>query len=1016
MADEESIQQDPQLTPDQDYEYLRSEGLNYIEELGSDLWTDYNIHDPGITILEALCYAITELGYRSSFPMQDLLTDDDGKIPSSQTLYTAKTILSQGPLTRDDYRKLLIDIEGVHNAWIYTDNSCCGNAAGNSPIIEVPIYADCKNSLITTQYKTPQPVILSGLYKVLLDLEDDPQWGDLNSGEVEVLSPANPYPAGAASLSMLFAKWDEADPELFTLTADTLSISKIAVTALTTTSWQATFTINYNLKIDATITVDLQPEEGDLTINDIKSFLKDDQFIKKVFTIYLSKITAAKKIVQTATRILHENRNLCEDFVKITTIDDEEIAICCDIDVSPDTDMAQVQAEVFFRIEEYLNPSVNFYLLKEMISKGFTTDEIFEGPRLDHGFIDTSELENTGLRSEIHTSDIINIIMGIEGVLSVRNFKMTEYDNTGNPVPGETGQDWCITVSPCHKPVLSETKSKIIFYKNQFPYLPSLSEVSDTINWLNASSARNKLTGNEDDLNIPTGQYFPLADYTPLESLFPQTYGIGQAGLPPNATAERNAQARQLKAYLLFYDQLLADFFSQLQNAKQLFSTDDKLVQTYYAQFLDSIKDIDAIDKKTGTTNLLQKLLNDQDSSITPPSNDWEKLYEPNETFLDRRNRFLDHLMARFAESFNDYVFLMYSLDYQQQTEEGIDPMDLIKNKTDFLKDYPVMSYERACAFNYFPLKDDLTLDTNQFWDTDNVSGLEEKVCRLGGFKDPSATIKSYYRRFLYCLGNATIITTNDIPPKFQFVFKNENGDTLTSVKTYDTKSQMERDMVVCYTHVAEENYFQILQTGNTWHFSISDDTGAILATSNDFATQEDVCNSINLFGEEFIGECDHEGLHLIEHILLRPRDDKFKLAPVCLDPNCNFCGEQDPYSFRMTVVLPYWPEHLRSMAFRTYFEELIRNEAPAHTMVRVCWIDDESIYDFEKAYAQWIVALANYTLDPSTIDNFQKTNDALISILFNLHSEYPVATLFNCSESKDTNPVMLGKTSLGTF
>jgi hypothetical protein len=238
-------------------------------------------------------------------------------------------------------------------------------------------------------------------------------------------------------------------------------------------------------------------------------------------------------------------------------------------------------------------------------------------------------------------------------------------------------------------------------------------------------------------------------------------------------------------------------------------------------------------------------------------------------------------------------------------------------------------------------------------------------------------------------------------------------------VKKYDTEDLMEKDLVVCHTHIAEENYFRVEQSGTKWYFSIIDNESNILAISNDFDTKEDVCISIKLFGEEFIRECDFEGLHLIEHILLRPRNQDFNLAPVCLDPDCNFCGEQDPYSFRMTVVLPYWPEHIHSMAFRKYFEEMIRSEAPAHTMVRICWINDESLYDFEKAYSQWIIELANYTLDPldpQTIDQFKKANDYLISLLFNLHSEYPLATLYNCSESEDTNPVMLGKTSLGTF
>ncbi|MGN6640221.1 MAG: hypothetical protein ACTHJ8_15030, partial [Mucilaginibacter sp.] len=80
------------------------------------------------------------------------------------------------------------------------------------------------------------------------------------------------------------------------------------------------------------------------------------------------------------------------------------------------------------------------------------------------------------------------------------------------------------------------------------------------------------------------------------------------------------------------------------------------------------------------------------------------------------------------------------------------------------------------------------------------------------------------------------------------------------------------------------------------------------------------------------------------------------------------------------------------------------------------CWINDASMQTFETAYQQWINALANYLMDKqANLAAFQSTNDTLIGLLFSLHSEYPVATLHDCDESKDTNPVMLGKTILGT-
>ena len=122
MNDNTVIQKNRVLPPSMDYEFLRKEGLRHIEELAHELWTDYNAHDPGITTMEALCYAITELGYRCGFDIKDLITNANGKIDNGHTLFTAKNILTVNPLTKLDYRKLLVDITGIQNAWLIAGN------------------------------------------------------------------------------------------------------------------------------------------------------------------------------------------------------------------------------------------------------------------------------------------------------------------------------------------------------------------------------------------------------------------------------------------------------------------------------------------------------------------------------------------------------------------------------------------------------------------------------------------------------------------------------------------------------------------------------------------------------------------------------------------------------------------------------------------------------------------------------------------------------------------------------
>ena len=94
-------------------EQLYALGLEHIQRLSSQIWTDYNLHDPGITTLELLCYALTDLSYRASFPIVDLLASKtDNASVMKQQFFTARQILPNRPLTLLDYRKLLIDIDG----------------------------------------------------------------------------------------------------------------------------------------------------------------------------------------------------------------------------------------------------------------------------------------------------------------------------------------------------------------------------------------------------------------------------------------------------------------------------------------------------------------------------------------------------------------------------------------------------------------------------------------------------------------------------------------------------------------------------------------------------------------------------------------------------------------------------------------------------------------------------------------------------------------------------------------
>src|SRR5436853_1654512 len=101
----------------QNFAFLREEGLNVIRRLAPGSWTDHNIHDPGITLLEALSYAITETGLTGSLDMVDLLTSSEKFAP--QEFFTPAKVLPSAPVSAEDFQKVLIDHPLVKRAWVY---------------------------------------------------------------------------------------------------------------------------------------------------------------------------------------------------------------------------------------------------------------------------------------------------------------------------------------------------------------------------------------------------------------------------------------------------------------------------------------------------------------------------------------------------------------------------------------------------------------------------------------------------------------------------------------------------------------------------------------------------------------------------------------------------------------------------------------------------------------------------------------------------------------------------------
>ncbi|WP_147114409.1 hypothetical protein [Tateyamaria sp. syn59] len=1020
MADDLFIPRTTTATGAQDYEALRRLGIERITALCGDVWTNQNSPDAGIAMLEAMAYGITDLGYRTAFPMADLMTRPTGGMgPATETgLFPAHEVLTTSPVTIDDHRRLLIRVEGVRNAWF--DPMTDPQDPDNYRLSETPIFADCLADALSHDPQNAadednHPVQLSGLYRVLVELDKDDLLGSLNEAALEVTLRAGPLKGVVIALDQpsdttlpyeYAALPDPIDPETITLSNTSDAGNGIEFGADITVA-QGGNDIATLTGMRITVLEDrprLAPDPIPVTLADLEDAL-DDPGADGPVALYLRKREARRRALTAVRRVLHAHRPLCEDYFEIATVAPFRIGICADIDVTPDADLEEVEARILHAIELYFNPPAIFRTLDALLSDGMPADKIFNGPFIDFGFevegrpvftkpgfITDDDLAACDLRRRVHVSDIINILVDLDGVVAVRNLTLRAYDAQG-VAQGDT-EHWTLDIPAGHQPVLFFPGTKLTLYKNELPYRAQPTELERTLEHLRAL-ARSELYVPPDQVLPPViGRWRDLDNVPTLQNDLPGNFGTGRDGLPRDVPAERVAQARQLKAYLTFFDQVLADYLGQLAGTRRMLSPDKTLEQTWFPPYLDHFPGL----RDTFETEFfaLPAELSNDTTRV--------RLNETEEGFLDRRARALNHLIARFAERFADYALISFQLS----GDRLMTARELIDERCDFLADYPRLSRERGKGFNQMPE------DPDDIWDSDNISGLERRAGKLLGIADLT-------RRDLHCAEVfEELFSTRNTAGNFRVEIVNDSDEVLfSSEETFpdaqdalDAARPLEFLMADADTYVIDDSagdgaVVLRLEGGGTMltQRGTFDDTHAAFDAARQILHRHNA-----LLQEDF---CDSEGMHLIEHILLRPRTTNDAFFQVCLNDDCAFCGEEDPYSFRVSVVLPYWPERFRNLHFRRFAERVIREECPAHIHPRICWVDNADMAALDAAHQDWRRALAAWPRDDAALSEAAAT---LIAVLDSLRTIYPAATLHDCDDGGDDNIVRLDETNLGYF
>ncbi|WDD96734.1 hypothetical protein [Thalassomonas actiniarum] len=1121
MTLDASIDKFPEFCASKDYEYLRSKGIGYIQALAANQWTDHNIHDPGITLLEMLSYAITDLGYKTDYAIEDILAERsvtdtklatesglNGENPaaSQHSYFTPREILPCKALTINDWRKVIIDVPLIHNARLDLLRQS-----------QPAIYRDEENSELsytppagsTDEEKTASRLNIQGLYQVKLEFENQGPLGDLNCWRYQfTLAPSN--------LKTITLHFEPAWPVFFENALNVDEFEHLYFDDFTSISDSAVYVSCFTLSgngLDIPIEVHIESPLEKTEEN--KKFI-EPRLLDRLDDIRAYLQARIKQCCKTARQVkqrLHLQRPLCEDFVRFTTSEIEEIGICTDIEIRPDVDIHQVLANIYYVLENFITPRVTFYSLEEMQQMAIPLDHIFNGPLLQHGFIKDDDLLACQHKTVIHISDVMRELMAIDGIIAIRKLQLSKFFRG---LLLNDGEHWCLPITNNRGISFNVDKSKIVLYKGLIPYQADGPETQALLEDLRALNSRSRLQAKPYDVTQPAGQDQQLGLYHSIQDSFSQVYGIGKEGLPPSASKQRHAQAKQLKGFLTVMDQILANYCAQLANLKHLFSLNPDIKRSYFSQLLFSLpvtyklsqRVLDTLADNGLSQDKLDKLtplkgdpgqeqdtfeaqiqalpgdpLTEQELSLVldlakipqikvpnlpngaslvrefvkqhqgeqtidwnkPASyqNQWQQYLltvkehrwqtmcerdhalESAQTYQARKNRFLDHLLARFGEQFTDYVLLSTQLDGVKAAD------DIIRDKIAFLQELPVLSAERGQGFNYL-----------QPPSGENVSGLEKRASRLAGIDNWQR--KSLLPDYEKIFATYPEIDDDDIE-ETRFHLQDPNPAPgqdacilFHSTKHYTDLDTLEQAMAsALYSGLEQKNYKIDINVHQEYFFCLLDQDKDIIAVHKKyyryrFEVEQVIDYTIAVLKNK---EAVFEGFHLIEHTLLRPfapempskkaqglplpacSEDDIKLFKVSLNEDCS-PGYQDPYSFRVTAVVPCWLRRFASLDFRRFFEQTLRQETPAHIHIKICWVDQETMAAFEPAFFNWLEQKRHGIFSHGEL--FCQNHDLIVAQnklmteMEKLNSHYPQSRLFMCNQDETHRPIVLNHSQLG--
>jgi hypothetical protein len=650
---------------------------------------------------------------------------------------------------------------------------------------------------------------------------------------------------------------------------------------------------------------------------------------------------------RSAARGFRANRGLGEDMASLVKpIATLPCWLELDIELTGTRDIADVLADVFAACEDLLVPLPQIADRGGLRAAGASLESLFTGPLTVRGNITpadgaaAADPDESGRvqppRRHVSASQLRDAVLAVPGIQTVRQIGLRfaellpcdGIDWAGQLLswdPAQCVPALCLPTTDDgnalqHVTVrgrssglgagLAETESRIALAK------PTRMAAAARFADLRAGRLRpvRSVAAVAAGPGLPTGHYLQPLPYRSIAELLPPLYGLGhdRFGQGGNPASDPSPFA----AYIALLDQLLATSGGLVDQIGSLFST--------------RVREINGDPLPT----LWQAELGDAqvpgiESRLAPPVA--ARAGNPlavDDPYGRRRQRPLDFLLSLYGEQLEQAPFAPF-LDYLDAHELAA---TLLDNKSTYLAQIDVLTRDRARGFDV----------GRRLWGPGTAGrtpGFQRRLALKLGF------VRWDARRLAHPAGDRAATDRR---------FK--DTDAASGPRWPDTAPTTAAGSGPIFAAVGRGRSLpDLLHAGvdrrrYRWHrgrLGLQLDDSDQLLDLGRYDDAEAAGRAAAALRRALLAETAmSEGLHVVEHILLRPRPE---------------CDAANALSLRLTVVMPGWTARTARPDFRAFAQNMIRAECPAHLLVRTLWLDHADMLCFEAAMADWLAALRHH-------------------------------------------------------